>query len=117
MPGTCVPYEQVAKSDVFVLPSLREGLPTALLEAMVLKTPAVASRIGGVPEVIEDGKNGLLVQPGDWQGIADRVIDLLNHRSKRELFAANGRKVVEERFDVKKNVKELEGVFLDFTTS
>jgi glycosyltransferase involved in cell wall biosynthesis len=113
MPGIQVPYAPVAEADVFVLPSLREGVPTALLEAMALKVPVVASSVGGVPEVVEDGKTGFLVRPGDWQEIADRVVDLLNDRNKRELFVANSLRVVAEKFDIKKNVKKLEMLFSD----
>jgi glycosyltransferase involved in cell wall biosynthesis len=113
MPGIRIPFASVAEADVFVLPSLREGIPAALLEAMALRVPVIASSVGGVPEIVEDGVSGFLVRPGNWEEIADRVLDLLNDRNKRELFVANGRKVVAERFDVKKNVKKLEGIFLD----
>ena len=116
MPGIRVPYTSVAAADVFVLPSLREGIPAALLEAMALRVPVIASSVGGVPEIVEDDVNGFLVSPGNWQEIADRILDLLNDRSKRELFVANGLKVVAEKFDVKKNVKKLEEIFLDLAT-
>ena len=117
MPGVRSPYASIADADVFVLPSLREGLPGALLEAMALKVPAIASSVGGVPEIIEDGKNGFLVRPGEWREIADRIVELLNDRTKRDLFAANGLKTVEEKFDVRKNGKKLEEVFLDLCSS
>jgi glycosyltransferase involved in cell wall biosynthesis len=57
--------------DVFTLSSLYEGLSIALVEAMVLRKPAVATAVGGIPEVIEHGKQGLLVAPGDAKGLAD----------------------------------------------
>lgn len=56
--------------DIFALPSLSEGIPMALLEAMVMSRPVVASRVGGIPEIIEDGISGLLVEPGDPAGLA-----------------------------------------------
>lgn len=116
MPGIRAPYASVAEADVFVLPSLTEGVPVALLEAMALRVPVIASNVGGVPEMIEDGRNGFLVRPGDWQEIADRIVDLLNDRNKREIFVASSLNVIAEKFDVKKNVKKLEGIFLDLVT-
>jgi glycosyltransferase involved in cell wall biosynthesis len=116
MPGIRAPYASVAEADVFVLPSLTEGVPVALLEAMALRVPEIASNVGGVPEMIEDGRNGFLVRPGDWQEIADRIVDLLNDRNKREIFVASSLNVIAEKFDVKKNVKKLEGIFLDLVT-
>ena len=64
--------------DIFVLPSLREALPIALLEAMSVGLPVIATRVGGIPEVVDDGRNGLLVAPGEptelqasLQGLSD----------------------------------------------
>ena len=117
MPGIRVPYVSMADADVFVLPSIREGIPIALLEAMALKVPVIASSVGGIPEVVEDGKNGFLVRPGDWHQIAIRILDLLDNRNKRETFVANSLKVVAGDFDIKKNIKKLEGLFLDLAAN
>ena len=113
MPGVCVPYARVAEADLFVLPSIREGLPTAILEAMALKTPAIASSVGGIPEVIEDGKNGFLVRPREWEELARKILNLLNDRSKSELFAENSFGLIAEKFDIKENIKKLEALFSD----
>ena len=112
LPGICSPYQLVADSDVFVMPSLREGIPAALLEAMALRVPVVASRAGGMPEIVEDGVNGYLVEPGNWREISERVLELLGNREKRALFAEKGSKTVRERFDVSRTVRELERVFV-----
>lgn len=63
--------EMLHVMDLFVLPSLNEGMPLALLEAMCVSLPIVASRVGGIPEVIEHEKTGILVEPGDEQMLAD----------------------------------------------
>jgi glycosyltransferase involved in cell wall biosynthesis len=67
-----------AAMDIFVLPSLNEGLPMTLLEAMAAGKPVIASRVGAIPDVVEDGANGLLVTPGDSSGLCDALARLLN---------------------------------------
>ena len=75
-----VPYEQIPDelraADVFALPSLQEGLPLSLLEAMASGLPVVASAVGGIPTVIRDGDNGLLVAAGDVAGLRDALVRL-----------------------------------------
>lgn len=66
-------------SDVFAFPSLSEGLPIALLEAMARGLPIVATRVGGVPEVVSDGVNGTLVEPGDKSMLARALLELLEN--------------------------------------
>ena len=83
-----VPHHHIPKylsmADVFVLPSIEtsqekgEGRPTALMEAMAAGVPVVASRIGGIPEIVKHGKNGLLVKPGDYAELADTIIKVLS---------------------------------------
>ncbi len=77
------------RMDVFVLPSLSEGCPNTLLEAMAAGRPIVATKTGAIPEIICDGENGLLVDPGDSDQIRDAVLYLLDHPEKAE---AMGRK-------------------------
>jgi len=76
-----VPNEKVPKymaiADVFILPSLSEGLPIALLEAMAAGLPIIATRVGGIPCVLEDGKNGLLVNPGSSSDLAEKILMLM----------------------------------------
>ena len=76
-----------AASDIVALPSLSEGLPMVLLEAMASGKPVVATRVGGIPELIDQGGNGYLVAPGSESEIADRVMELL---ARPELAAQMG---------------------------
>jgi glycosyltransferase involved in cell wall biosynthesis len=77
--------EWMAEASMFVLPSLSEGLPRVALEAMATGTPVIASRVGGIPELIQDGETGFLIPPGDEDALADRMRRLLeNPKEARE---------------------------------
>jgi glycosyltransferase involved in cell wall biosynthesis/protein-tyrosine-phosphatase len=96
-------YDLMAAMDVFVLPSLDEGVPMALLEAMALGRPAVAAAVGGVPEIITHRVTGLLVKPRDDRAIADACLALAFDRHWARLLAASGREVVETKFSQQKS--------------
>lgn len=84
--------------DIFVLPSLNEGIPVAIMEAMAAARPIVATRVGGIPDVIVDRETGLLVSPGQPAAIADAVIELLRAPSERERLGRNAQASVLSRF-------------------
>jgi len=93
------PYLQHAA--IVVLPTLhREGMPTSLLEAMKAGVPVVASRVGGVAEIVEDGRTGVLVTPGDAQGLAEAVSRLLLDEAARSRLSSQARRYVQEHHDV-----------------
>ena len=89
----------LAATDVFVLPSFAEGVPTVLMEALGAEVPVVTTRIAGVSELVEDGVSGLLVPPSDPTALADAVTSLLGDPERRRTMGANGRRVVLEQFD------------------
>lgn len=64
------------KATIFILPSYHENLPVAILDAMAMGLPIVSTPVAGIPEIVEDGCNGFLVQPGDFQSLADRIVRL-----------------------------------------
>ena len=76
--------------DLLVLPSLTEGLPNVVLEAMVRKVPVVASRVGAVPEILQDGQNGWMVPPGDIKALAHSCIQALRDRDRLEEIGKRG---------------------------
>jgi glycosyltransferase involved in cell wall biosynthesis/peptidoglycan/xylan/chitin deacetylase (PgdA/CDA1 family) len=92
----------LADLDVFVLPSLTEGVPLALLEAMAAGLPAVATAVGGVPEVVEDGSSGILVAPGDAPALERTVLGLLAAPEQRAALGANARDRVEHAFSLQR---------------
>jgi len=79
--------------DIFVFPSLKEGLPYTLLEAGLAGLPTVASDVGGIPDIIQNGENGLLVQPKNPKALASAIKKLLANKEKREQF---GKKISEK---------------------
>ncbi len=86
--------------DVFVFPTLEEGLGTSILDALLLHRPTVASRVGGIPEVIRDGVNGLLVEPGDSGAIAEAIDRLLSNPEEAQKLASEGNRTVQGSFSV-----------------
>jgi glycosyltransferase involved in cell wall biosynthesis len=72
-----------AAMDIFVLPSLNEGLPMTILEAMAASKPVIATRVGAIPSVIKDGENGLLVDPRDSEGLRNAIANLLGDAERR----------------------------------
>ncbi len=84
----------LAAADVFVLPALQEGLPLALLEAMAAGCPLVASRVGGIPSVIEHGRHGLLVAPGDVEALNEALCRVLDNPDEARRMGAAAREQV-----------------------
>ena len=99
--------------DVFVMPSLNEALPIALLEAMSVKLPVVATRVGGIPEVLEDGKNGLLVPPGDVGALEAALRRLASDPEQRERLGSAGQAQVHSRFTLDEMARQVEEVYSD----
>jgi glycosyltransferase involved in cell wall biosynthesis len=86
----------LAAMDIFVMPSIHEGLPMALLEAMAMKVPVIVTPVGEIPEVIRDGVNGLLVQPRDAEALADKIIYLIENDSVRSRIKENAFQTVKK---------------------
>lgn len=91
---------EIARHDMLVLPSFMEGLPIVLMEAMALGLPVIGSRVAGVPELIEDGQEGLLFRPGDWDDLRRQIARLRDDGALGDRLAAAGRAKVEREFDI-----------------
>ncbi len=102
----------VTKSlDVAVLPSYREAQGLTILEAMALSRPVVASNVGGIPEMIEDGKTGLLVPPHDPSALADAIVRLLVDHPLADTLGRAGHALVHDRFCVELMVRAVESIY------
>jgi len=104
----------IAASDLLVLPSVAEAFGLVLAEALVLGTPVVATRVGGIPEIVRDGTDGILVPPGDSTALEDGIARLLTTRGLRERMADAGAERVRTLFDFERMVREYESVYDSF---
>jgi glycosyltransferase involved in cell wall biosynthesis len=113
--GACAGYREDAARlasafDVFVLSSDHEGLPVALLEAMAAGRAVVATRVGGVPEVVRHRSEGILVPPRDPAALADAMVTVLDDVDLRDRLGAAARRRV-ARFDIRHTVRRHEEVY------
>ena len=92
-----------------------EGFGIALLEAMAMRKPIVACRVGGIPEVITDGVTGILVPPKDSHALAKAIVGLISDEKAKRRFGEAARKVVEEQFSQEMAMKRVENLYRDLT--
>lgn len=97
--------------DIFALSSIREGLPNALLEAMAMELPTVCTRVSGVPSVIEDGTNGLLVEPNSVDSLADGIGRLARDSDLREQLGTAARKTIERSFSFASRMERIRDIY------
>jgi glycosyltransferase involved in cell wall biosynthesis len=108
----CQDVEQcLAGMDLYVQPSLNEGMGRALIEAMAAGVPVVATRVGGIPAVVQDRRNGLLVPPGDAHTLASALLALLESPELARTLAAAAIRTVGERFGAGAMVQAIESQY------
>jgi glycosyltransferase involved in cell wall biosynthesis len=103
----------LAAMDLFVLPSLKEGLGLALMEAMASGLGVIGSDVGGIRSLIQDGHNGLLVRAADIQGLSYAILELLQNPDKARSMGNNARIFIEKNFSQEKMAQETERVYLE----
>ena len=101
----------LAKADVYCLPSYNEGFPMGILEAMSAGVPVVASNAGGIPDAIEHKKDGLLIDAGDVDALADALITMIQNRELNEAYSASANAKFKERFSVEAVLPQLDALY------
>ncbi|MGH7847896.1 MAG: glycosyltransferase family 4 protein, partial [Candidatus Binatia bacterium] len=107
-------YDRAAilvQASIIAENSDRDGIPNVVLEAMASGVPVVATRVSGIPEVVEDGITGLLVDPQDERTLAQAICRLLDNPTLRMELAQQGRRLVEQKFNIRTNVDTLLSLF------
>lgn len=112
IPGQLDISPLLQQGSLLVLSSLQEGFPNVVLEAMAAGLPVVATDVGGLPEIVQQGETGWLVPPKDIKALADAISHLLAHDALRIAFGRAGRKRAEESFSMAATVEQHERVFL-----
>jgi glycosyltransferase involved in cell wall biosynthesis len=100
-----------AALDAVVLPSANEGTPVSAIEALAVGRPVVATRVGGVPDVVRDGENGFLVEVGDTEGLAERLARLAGDPALRGRMGASGRERMLTRYSVERLVDDVDRLY------
>jgi len=100
-------------ADIFCLPSLAEGIPVVLMEAMAMEIPCVTTHITGIPELIGSGTEGLLVAPSDLEGLVKGLEMLMDDAVLRERVGKSGRARILKDYDLGRNVEQLAAIFGD----
>jgi glycosyltransferase involved in cell wall biosynthesis len=101
----------MAAADLVVLPSVAEAFGIAIAEALYIGTPVVATRVGGIPEIVDDGVDGVLVPPASSEELAKAIADLLNDPDRTAQMAGAGREKVRRRFSYESMVKNYEAIY------
>ena len=103
--------ELLAISTAFVFPSISEGLPISVLEAMAAGKPVIASRVGPMPEMVEDGVSGILVAPQDPAALADAVDRLMTSPALALQMGQHGQAIAKQRFSIEAAAKAMEALY------
>lgn len=103
--------------DIFMICTKHETLCNSILEACRHSLPVIATNVGGIPEIVSDGQNGILVQNGNADAFSNAVLTLINDSELRKKYGENCRKKVETKFDENKITERLDGIFTDLINS
>ena len=108
--------EYYRNADVYLAPTLYENLPIRILEAMGCGAPVIASKVSAIPEIINDGQNGLLIKPGNSDELTDSILKLLDDSSYSNNISKEGRKTVINKFNWKINANKIINYYEEIIT-
>jgi len=107
--------ELLNRCQIYILPSYAEGLPVAIIEAMEANLAIIATRVGGIPEMIQDGKNGLLITPGDIDGMTAALTSLISNSRLRSQLGGAARETFLSTYSEEKVIPQFEAIYRDLT--
>ena len=102
---------------VFVLPSWTEGFPITILEALLAEKAVVATKVGGIPEIIQHEVNGLLIEPRNPDALASSILNLLKNSKLRKRLGTTGKHIVKDRFSLEQMIAKYLAVYNEITNS
>lgn len=105
------------QANVYVLPSYNEGLPMSILEAMSYGLPVISTTIGGIPDAVENGVNGYLIEPGDARALAEKIGALANDPALRKKMGENSYNTAREKFDITVIIAQLKQIYTNLFMS
>ena len=106
--------EYLKKCSTFILPSYHEGMPMSVLEAMSYGLAAISTNVGGIPQIIDNNLNGVMVEAGDVKGVSEALISVLSDEAFRKRLGEAGRARIKEKFDLAGSVGRLAEIYYEF---
>jgi glycosyltransferase involved in cell wall biosynthesis len=97
--------------DVFVLSSLREGLPNVVLEAMAMEVPVIATRVAGIPRLVKSGENGTVIEPGSIEAITESLKELITDENRRTQYTDQARQTVVGKYSFALRMQKLKDLY------
>lgn len=98
-------------SALNILPSYQEGLPMTILETMAYGIPNISTNISGIPSIIHDGENGLLIEPGDVDALADKIAKLMSNDKLRQKFSENAYNLIKQKYSISQMIDKTEAIY------
>ena len=105
--------EALSEIDIFVYPSWHEGFGRSIMEALAMEKPVVATNVGGIPDLINNGENGFLVEPHNSEMLAQKIKELMENKELREKFGKAGREFVSKNYEWNDGIKKFAQLFLE----